>query len=492
MKSIIFNPEYHLRQDGNRVILFSDENVSNMSEDWFSFIHPLHAMMFSFFNGKNTAENEIEQCARFFNLPLQKMDEIISYFLEKPHWNSIKSGNDWIRFPKNVLLYIEVGIITRKEHYIPTDFKYLGPPDYNTVRLNYPISLNMELTMKCYANCIYCYANRNLRDKYMLSLKEIQSVIKEAKTNGVYNIDINGGDVLLHPHIKEILRELAENGYSPLISTKMVPSKDVIDYILSLKPHVRLQISLDSSHPEILHKLIGVPLDYISNMSEALEYLTTKEAKIQINVVLTKYNSAIEDIKHLLDYLSSYKTVEAVRFNPCGYSLYKEGFKELVVSAEQMDYILSEIERLKNKYPNIDIKASPFDRKCDFLNKSNNNMFSNRALCTGGTRSAVLLPNGDVTICEELYEHPSFILGNVRENSLEEIWNSPKVKNLYQSPFKNDSSSVCKACTSQRECRTGIGICWEMAVMAYGMNQWDYPDPRCPKAPNPKFDFYYE
>lgn len=492
MKSIIFNPEYHLRQDGNRVILFSDDDVSNTSEDWFSFIHPLHAMMFSFFNGQSDAESEIERCSRFFNLPLQKMKNIISCFLDKPHWNSIRSGNQWINFPKNVLLSVDAGSITRKELYSPTDFKYFGPPDYNTVRLNYPISINMELTMKCYANCIYCYANRDLKDKYMLSLYEIRRVIKEAKENGVYNIDINGGDVLIHPHIKEILHELADNGYTPLVSTKMVPSKDIIDYILSLKPHVRLQISLDSARPEILHKLIGVPLDYLSKMSEALEYLTNKKASTQINVVLTKYNSSIEDLKHLLDYLSTFKTVKAVRFNPCGYSLYKKGFKELIVSAEQMNQTLSEIENLKANYPNININTSPFDNKCDIESRKTNDQFSNRALCTGGTRSVVLLPNGDVTICEELYEHPSFILGNVRNNNLKEIWNSTKAQSLYQLPLKNDSSSACKTCTSQQECRTGVGVCWKMIVMAYGMNHWDYPDPRCPKAPKPKFDFYYE
>ncbi len=358
MKSIIFNPEYHLRQDGNRVILFSDEDVSEVSEDWFSFIHPLHAMMFSFFNGQSAAESEVEQCSRFFNLPLQKMKDNISCFLDKPHWNSIRSGNQWINFPKNVLLSVDVGSVTRKELYSPTDFKYFGPPDYNTVRLSYPISINMELTMKCYANCIYCYANRDLKDKYMLSLDEIRRVIREAKKNGVYNIDINGGDVLLHPHIKEVLSELTDNGYTPLVSTKMVPSKDIIDYILSLK-HVRLQISLDSARPEILRKLIGVPLDYLPKMSKALEYLTNQEANIQINVVLTKYNSSIEDIKHLFDYLSAYNTVKAVRFNPCGYSLYKKGFKELIVSAEQMNQTLSEIENLKAYYPNIKINTSP-------------------------------------------------------------------------------------------------------------------------------------
>ena len=99
----------------------------------------------------------------------------------------------------------------------------------------------MELTMKCYANCSYCYANRKLNDKSMLTLSEIKDVIRQAKKNGVYQIDINGGDVVLHPHIKEILQELVSCGYTPLVSTKTTLSKEMIDYdIRMLKTHFEL------------------------------------------------------------------------------------------------------------------------------------------------------------------------------------------------------------------------------------------------------------
>ena len=75
MDSFLFNPEYHLRQDGNRVILFSDEEVSDRSEEWFSFIHPYHAMMLSFFDGQSNFQDEIEACASFFHLPFEKMKQ---------------------------------------------------------------------------------------------------------------------------------------------------------------------------------------------------------------------------------------------------------------------------------------------------------------------------------------------------------------------------------------------------------------------------------
>lgn len=491
MKSILFNPEYHLRQDGNRVILFSDEELSDLSEEWFSFIHPFHAMMFSFFDGQSPYDEEVDRCAAFFNLSYKQTEEIVNRFLDKDRWFTIKSGESFINFPKNTLLLIEAGSQTRKVQSSPNDFCYIGKPDYNSIRLKYPISINMELTMKCYANCLYCYANRNLRDNSMLTISEIKDVIKQAKRNGVYNFDINGGDVLLHPNIKEILYELVTNGYSPLVSTKTILTRDIIDYIESLKK-VRLQISLDSANPMTLTKLIGVRESYLLEMSEALAYLSKKQVKTQINVVLTKYNSDVVEIKKLLDFIAIHETVKEVRFSPCGCSLYKQNFKEIVLSSSQMHSVLMQIENMRDNYPNLKIKVSSFEKESDYVKENREKLFCDRALCTGGTRFAVLLPNGDMTICEELYDHPQFVLGNVREKSIEEIWNSPKALTLYQSPVGEHSTSPCRTCDSQRECRTGAGVCWKLVLMAYDAEHWDYPDPRCPKSPDFYNVFYYK
>lgn len=48
-KVYILNPAYRLRQDGNRAILVSFDDHVNEVDDWFSFIHPLHAQILAFF-----------------------------------------------------------------------------------------------------------------------------------------------------------------------------------------------------------------------------------------------------------------------------------------------------------------------------------------------------------------------------------------------------------------------------------------------------------
>ena len=36
-----------------------------------------------------------------------------------------------------------------------------------------------------------------------------------------------------------------------------------------------------------------------------------------------------------------------------------------------------------------------------------------------------ILSDGNVTVCEQMYWKERFIIGNILENSIEKIWNSP-------------------------------------------------------------------
>lgn len=62
---------------------------------------------------------------------------------------------------------------------------------------------------------------------------------------------------------------------------------------------------------------------------------------------------------------------------------------------------------------------------------------------------------------------------------------------LYEDPLNNIKSGDCKGCKSYQECRTGAGVCWKTIIMAYGEDNWYYPDPRCPNAPKPINRFCY-
>lgn len=301
--------------------------------------------------------------------------------------------------------------------------------------------------------------------------------------------DINGGEVLLHPDIIMILEELIQNGYDPLVSTKMPVDRNMLEDLkkIGLK---KFQISLDSASESTLRQMIRAPKGYLSHMANTLQDAYDLNFSIDVNAVLTRYNSSKLEIKGLVDFLSRYKNVGRVRFNPCGYSLYKQNFNDLSLSVDAIVRIKKYIEELNAEYTNLALFFSGYDCENDYCEGRNWKTFSERALCTGNTRNIVLLPNGSVTICEELYDDTRFIIGNIRQNSLQEIWNSHKAKSLFELHKSKHSSSPCCQCSEAAACCSGAGVCWKTVLMAYGEDNWDYPDPRCPKAPIPFRTFY--
>ena len=119
--------------------------------------------------------------------------------------------------------------------------------------------------------------------------------------------------------------------------------------------------------------------------------------------------------------------------------------------------------------------------------------YNNRSMCTGNVCSFYILPDGKVTICEQTYWHPYFILGDVTKNSIMDVWNSEKALNLYnikQSEIRD--SSVCKKCKQFESCRRGKGACWRMTIQAYGDENYDFPFPDCPYAPKVTKPFYID
>lgn len=206
MDSYQLNPDYLLRQDGNRVILYSKRELSYGGEDWFTFIHPFQAMMLSFFGGESPLENEIASCAHFFNIPFEKMRKIMLPFVENKEMVTLRDKHGHcVLFPREILVK-KAQNVNRQQNYCVNDFRYIGTPNYKQIRLDYPVYVNMELIMKCYTDCCYCYANRKAFGNNCMPTQKVLDFIQECYDNGVLEMDINGGEVLLHPGIFDILK----------------------------------------------------------------------------------------------------------------------------------------------------------------------------------------------------------------------------------------------------------------------------------------------
>lgn len=350
--------------------------------------------------------------------------------------------------------------------------------------------VTLMLTTRCKTDCVYCYATKQHCNKE-LPLSRIMSLIDEAYKLKMRGFDIIGGDVFAHSHWKEILAKLYSKKFNPFVSTKVPLNEEDVNFLASIG--VRdIQISLDTLVPSNLDKIVHSTSKYHENIIKTLDYLDKYNIKTVIHTIICRDNNSIEDIKSLEKELFKHPNIDLWRIDPATYSMPKgvKSFENYKVTKHNLleiyDYIKSQ------SYPIRVLANSLYNNVNKSQKKKNNDFIENRVLCTANYSHLFILPDGKVTICEQLYWNSKFIVGDVLESSLAEIWTSDKAKYLYNLPQKDISDeSACKTCKVYTICRQQSGgVCWKEVIAAYGTDKWDYPDPSCPHAPNVYNDIY--
>ncbi|GHU70155.1 hypothetical protein FACS189413_10120 [Bacteroidia bacterium] len=150
-------------------------------------------------------------------------------------------------------------------------------------------------------------------------------------------------------------------------------------------------------------------------------------------------------------------------------------------SLKQIEEILNFINQKRKE---VDFEITFDDQRIIKEELCNYSEFKERSLCTANVEGLVILPDGKVTICEELYWNENFLLGDLTTSSILEVWSSDKAKSLWNLNQKNfPKESACSSCQDFDNCRKGKGVCWKMVVKGYDWENYLYPDPRCPRAP---------
>lgn len=92
--------------------------------------------------------------------------------------------------------------------------------------------------------------------------------------------------------------------------------------------------------------------------------------------------------------------------------------------------------------------------------------------CGWGEDFMAVLANGDVSICHGLYDEPSLVAGNIREDELRAIWEGSQMLEGIRSWDNHDLHGICGNCQVAASCR---GLCRASAFGAYGDLRAPYP-----------------
>lgn len=494
MKYLLFNPNYTIKPDKGKALLMSRyigrNLIEGIDDSTTNLIHPIYAMILSFMNGKEYKEC-VENASNFLNIPYTLVAAFVNKLIDNKNSVFVKSkeNENSIFFPNTIISLEEEKL---QERFNPNNFNY-SEINLKLGRHLTPTRITLMLNNICYTDCIYCYEDKSIKVNCKIPYNRIIELIHEAKKLNVVSFDVIGGEFFLYDKWKEVLKELSECGFSPYLSTKMPLSRTDIEVLAELK--IRdIQVSLDTMIEEHLTNSIRVKEGYVSKMISSLKLLEEYHIPVMLHSVLTQYNDSVEDMRSLYEVCKEYSNISDWHIVKGDKTLYpRTDYKNIEIESDKMLKICTYLKEISERSP-FPIKYPPIPQENqssekdsiiitdEMKNEINKRNFFSRSYCSGLFSSLFILPNGKVTMCEQLYwNNPKFIIGDVMNNSLEDVWNSNESNSLYFiKPTDIPKDSNCHSCKDFQKCREGRQVCYRDIIMKHGKEKWYYPDIKCP------------
>lgn len=483
-KVYILNSDYRFRNDADRIVMYSGGIVCKDSiKNWTGFIHPIQAMLLGLFTDDRTFCEHCKEISAHFKISQQQAEEMMAQYVMNSECVYTKYNGMEVEFPKNVLIPLHADEDV-PEYLFDIDDLHCQTIDLTKDRTHKaPLSALFILNNHCLTKCMYCYADRKTRCKE-LSIEQIFKIIDEAAKLKFVNIDIIGGEIFLKKDWYKILKRLVDKGLSPLyISTKVPVTKEIIENLLYTGYSNVVQISLDSMNANTLSELIGCQDGYLDKLLAGVKLLQENGFKIQFDTILTNLNCSEEELTALYEYIKRVCNLEYWEIRVPEISLYsEETYKRAVFDVLELEKSCTFVRRLRDN-ANICVVLSD-----EVLRSRHRSVaIGNGHFCHGNCgmlyNRMIILPDGKVTCCEQLYWHPDFIIGDLKTQTIEEVWQSDKAKQLFSLQYGAVGGGVCASCKVSGECARSHRRCVVSTMKAYGLSNWDFPDPDCVCAP---------
>lgn len=324
---------------------------------------------------------------------------------------------------------------------------------------SFPLTVNLLITGQCNFSCKMCPGKnpgtmQNYDQTACLNITDLRNFISRIKIHHPL-IHIGGGEPFMRSDLLEAVAAIKNNKLKCLISTNgFLMNEDDIDKLVKLKVDVLIfsLYGLEGTH-DIITQVKGSFNKAIVNLESILRK-RTKHTKIFVSTLALPEN--INEIKQLTKKLYDLG-IDGVKIEQLNFLTQKE-YERVISDGKSPDF-----------NPSIFIRNSHFDHKfvIDLISvyKDIQKTFKNfvyvkpylseaqvmnwygavpcrASRCFFIAHSVFINYNGDVIPCQFFKES---VLGNIKKDTLESIWNSQEYRALRKN-INSKKSIVCLRC----------------------------------------------
>ncbi len=300
------------------------------------------------------------------------------------------------------------------------------------------LSIHLDITYRCPLKCMHCYIDHRNKDE--LSIKEIEKLLIDAcKLNALF-VTYSGGEVFARDDFDEILSITYKHKFSIKIITSGYLIGEREAKVLKKYNVISVGVSLYSLNPVTHDRITGIKGSFERTMN-AIKFL--KEYGLSIVIKTSIMRDNYKDYPELLKWVKRQgKNVFAQ------YDMVITPTMEQRRGVRELNIPYEEKKRLYNKIKDIEDKR---EVKFEELEDTERIRVGKESVtCYAGITGLYISPDGKVYPCVEWNE----LLGDLRRESLIDIWNNSEKLKLIQNLRVKDYKkcilckylSICSIC----------------------------------------------
>ena len=309
--------------------------------------------------------------------------------------------------------------------------------------------LVIAATQKCNMSCEMCYAQARKPLPYEMSTIEIKNIIDQLSKmpwqNGISRVALTGGELFTRPDAIDLIDYVHKHGFFAQVNTNATLLDDDQIKKLAEFPRLKMSVSLDGCKAETHDFIRGAGAFDITIRN--IRQLREKGVSVAINMFIHRGN--IDEIKETL-LLADTLGVEG--FNCLNMMNVGRGnskkAKRLLVAVPTAEFYRKIFDVVRNNY--------------QFQKLMINSTFANQLMgiaggiksfgCGIGTNRAVYVKaDGSMYPCADT-ALPAFRLGNLRTDSMSNIWEDSPILEELRSLNIDTMNSRCSTCDVRYLC----------------------------------------